>query len=138
LAASNVVSLHTPLTEETRKLLDAENLAVLPAGSYVVNVSRGALVDEPALCAALDSGHIAGAMLDVLADEPAQADHPLVIHPSAIVTPHTAYRSSVSLREYVALPARNIIACLQGQQPETPVGAASPSLAPAAHSDTAH
>ena len=69
----------------------------------MVNVSRGALVDEQALCAALDSGHIAGAMLDVLAEGPGPANHPLVVHPSAIITPHAAYRSNVSLREYVAL-----------------------------------
>ncbi|WP_125614869.1 C-terminal binding protein [Specibacter cremeus] len=121
LAAANVLSLHTPLTDQTRHILDAEALALLPAGAYVANVARGALIDEDALLDALATGRVAGAMLDVLEQEPAPADHPLVSHPRVIVTPHAAYRSNVSLREYVALPARNIIACLQGREPETPL-----------------
>lgn len=121
LAISNVVSLHTPLTQETRNMLDADAIAEMSVGSYVINVSRGALIDERALHAALGSGQIAGAMLDVLETEPAPVDHPLVVHPSTIVTPHSAYRSTVSLRDYVALPARNMIACLQGGTPETPL-----------------
>lgn len=118
---SNVLSLHTPLTADTENLIDARALESMPDGSYLVNVSRGGLVDEAALLEALDSGKLAGAMMDVLATEPAPADHPLVTHPSVIVTPHTAYRSDASLREYIALPARNVIAVLQGAEPETPL-----------------
>ncbi|OIH85472.1 hypothetical protein BLJ79_08880 [Arthrobacter sp. UCD-GKA] len=121
LAGSNVLSLHTPLTGETENLIDAKALEAMPTGSYLVNVARGGLVDESALLEALDSGHLAGAMLDVLAQEPAPANHTLLAHPSAIITPHTAYRSTASLHEYMALPARNVIAVLAGKAPETPL-----------------
>ncbi|MGB9033019.1 MAG: C-terminal binding protein [Paeniglutamicibacter sp.] len=121
LESSSVLSLHTPLTGETENLIDARALEAMPAGSYLVNVARGGLVDESALLEALDSGHLAGAMLDVLAQEPAPANHPLLSHPSAIITPHTAYRSTASLREYMALPARNVIAVVAGRAAETPL-----------------
>ena len=127
LAGANVLSLHTPLTPETENLIDAAAIESMQPGSYLVNVSRGGLIDETALLAALDSGQLSGAMLDVLAEEPAPADHPLVNHPSAIVTPHTAYRSDASLREYIALPARNVIAVFQGAEPETPLLVPSPA-----------
>ena len=97
LENSDVVSLHLPLTEQTRHLLSAKTLGRMRPGSVVVNVSRGGLVDELALVDALRSGHIAGAALDVFAQEPLPADHPLRDAPNLIMTPHVAWRSNTSL-----------------------------------------
>lgn len=97
LEESDVVSLHLPLTEQTRHLVSAEVLGRMRRGAVVVNVSRGGLVDEQALAEALRSGHIAGAALDVFAEEPLPADHALRDAPNAILTPHIAWRSTRSL-----------------------------------------
>jgi D-3-phosphoglycerate dehydrogenase len=109
LERSDVVSLHLPLTAESRHLLDAAAIARMRAGALLVNVSRGALVDPVALRAALDSGHLAGAALDVLPDEPPASGDPLVQHPRTLVTPHAAYLSEASGRDYVLTQARNVI-----------------------------
>ena len=77
-----------PLTPETRGLLNHATLSKLPRGAYIVNVSRGAVVDDDALLALIDAGHLAGAMLDVFRDEPLAASHAFWHHPRVIVTPH--------------------------------------------------
>jgi len=82
--------LALPLADETRHLLDARRLALLPRGARVVNVGRGALVDEAALARALDAGHVAGAGLDVFEVEPLPSESPLWAHPRVIVTPHAS------------------------------------------------
>ncbi len=109
LASAGVVSLHLPLTEQTHHLIDAAALARMPAGSTLVNVSRGGLVDPVALRDALDRGHLRGAALDVLDVEPAPVDHPLVGHPRVLLTPHVAYLSDHTLREYVRVQAQNVV-----------------------------
>ena len=119
LAQSNVISLHALLTDETRGFLNAENLAKLPRGAYVVNVARGELVEDAALVAALDSGQVRGAFFDVLDEEPPGAEHPLVAHPAVLVTPHTAFRSAATLREYFQIPAENVTRLLAGEAPHT-------------------
>ncbi|GAA2008564.1 C-terminal binding protein [Nakamurella flavida] len=96
LAASNVVSLHLPLTDATRHVIGAAELAALPAGAVLVNVSRGGLVDEAALVEALTDGHLAGAALDVFADEPLPQASPLRSAPNLVLTPHIAWYSSAS------------------------------------------
>lgn len=96
LENSDVVSLHLPLTEETRNLVDADVLARMRQHAVVVNVSRGGLIDEAALAAALNSGHIAGAGIDTFAQEPLSPEHPLRSAPNAILTPHIAWRSNRS------------------------------------------
>lgn len=121
IAASDVLSLHVPLTDETAGLVDADVLAALPEGAVLVNVSRGGLVDEDALLAALDSGHVAGAGLDVLAVEPAASDHPLRTHPHVVLTPHVAYLSSRTGREYATRQAQNVVAVFADGAPRTPV-----------------
>lgn len=117
LQRADVLSLHLPLTAQTRAMIDAEALAKLPAGASVVNCSRGELIDEQALIAALDDGRLRGAGLDVLAGEPPAADDPLRTHPCAVVTPHVAFLSDGSLATYEQQPARNLLAWWERQRP---------------------
>ena len=131
LAASDVLSLHLPLTDETAGLVDARFLARMRPGAVLVNVSRGGLVDEEALLAALDSGHLGGAGLDVLATEPAPLDHPFRTHPNVVLTPHVAYLSSRTGRAYATSQAQNVVALFADGVPVSPVN--RPAAVPAAH-----
>ncbi len=88
LECTHVLSLHCPLTDDTRHILNAEAIARMPEGSYVVNTARGGLIDEDSLVAAIRSGHLAGAGLDTFAVEPPTADHPFLTDPRIVVTPH--------------------------------------------------
>ncbi len=90
LSTSDVVSLHCPLTRETRYLLDGGRLAAMKPGACVVNTGRGALIDTPALAAALRSGHLAGAALDVLEEEPPAPSNPLIALDNVILGSHNA------------------------------------------------
>ncbi|HEX5047114.1 MAG TPA: NAD(P)-dependent oxidoreductase [Gammaproteobacteria bacterium] len=90
LAAADALVIAAPLTDETRGIVNAENLAALERGALVVNVSRGGLVATPDLLAALDSGQVGGAGLDVTDPEPLPAGHPLWTRPNVIITPHVA------------------------------------------------
>lgn len=90
LGLADVVVLAAPATPETTNLVDARFLARMPPGSLLVNVARGALIDERALLESLDSGHLRAAILDVFREEPLPADHPFWSHPSVHVTPHNA------------------------------------------------
>jgi D-3-phosphoglycerate dehydrogenase len=92
LPDADVVSLHVPLTDETRHMLGANELARLPEGAIVVNASRGGLVDEAALLAAVRSGHIHGAGLDTFEHEPLAADSPLLSERRIVLSPHSAAR----------------------------------------------
>jgi glyoxylate/hydroxypyruvate reductase A len=93
LAASQVLVCLLPLTEETRDILRRETLAQLQPGGYVINVARGAHLVDDDLIALIDSGHLAGAMLDVFRQEPLPAGHPFWMHPKITVTPHTSART---------------------------------------------
>jgi D-3-phosphoglycerate dehydrogenase len=110
LAAADVLTLHTPLTPETHHAIDAAALARMREGAFLVNVSRGALVEPRALLAALDTGRLGGAALDVLETEPPAPDEPLVLHPRTLVTPHAAYYSGDAALAYVVDQARNVVA----------------------------
>ncbi|MDV7270260.1 hydroxyacid dehydrogenase [Thioclava sp. A2] len=88
LTQSNILSLHCPLTEQTRQILNAEAIARMPEGAFVINTARGGLIDEAALLAAVQGGHLAGAGLDTFAIEPPAADHPFFAEPRIVVTPH--------------------------------------------------
>lgn len=118
---SQVLSLHLPLTAETERMVDASFLAGMPQGSVLVNVSRGGLIDSTALAEALDRGHLSGAALDVLEEEPPAHGHPLVGRPDVVLTPHIAYFSARTEIEYVRIQAQNAVALRETGAPESPV-----------------
>ncbi|MGV8876826.1 MAG: C-terminal binding protein [Rhodoglobus sp.] len=118
---SHVLSLHLPLTDDTTHLVNADFLSGMLPGSYLINVSRGGLIDSVALRAALDNGHLAGAGLDVLETEPPQHGHPLVGHPRALITPHIAYFSTQSEADYVHNQAQNVVTWHRTGTPDTPL-----------------
>ncbi len=120
---AGVVSLHTPLTKETRGMIDAAFFAAMPRGGYVVNTARGAVVDVPSLVDALDSGHLAGAGLDVLPVEPVPRDSRLVGHPRVVLTPHSAFYSIEGEQELRRKAAQNLATWLATGRPEYVVSA---------------
>jgi D-3-phosphoglycerate dehydrogenase len=99
LARSDIVSLHLPLSAQTRLIMSAERIAQLRRGAIVINVSRGGLIDERALVQALASGAVGGAALDVFEQEPLPRDHPLRDAPNVLFSPHIAYRSEEAMDE---------------------------------------
>ncbi|HEY2818762.1 MAG TPA: C-terminal binding protein [Casimicrobiaceae bacterium] len=118
---SDIVSLHTPLTDETRGLVDAEFFRAAKRGLTLVNTSRGAVVDVTELLAALDAGIVAGAALDVLPTEPVLRDSPLLSHPRVILTPHAAFFSVEAERELRRKAAQNIVSWFRRGRPDYPV-----------------
>ncbi|HTU19385.1 MAG TPA: phosphoglycerate dehydrogenase [Gemmataceae bacterium] len=108
LPGVDFLTVHTPLTDETRDLLDARRLALLPKGARVINCARGGIINEEALGEALRSGHLAGAALDVFVQEPPPADHPLLQLPNVVVTPHLG-AATVEAQLSVAKEAAQLI-----------------------------
>ena len=117
LAVADYVSLHLPLTPATRGLINAEALAQMKPAAYLINTSRGAIIDDAALLAALESGQIAGAALDVMSSEPPPPDHPLLHHPRVIATPHVAFYSEAAIVDLAAKAARHVAQALRGEIP---------------------
>jgi D-3-phosphoglycerate dehydrogenase len=117
-AASDIVSVHTPLNDETRGMVNAAAFARMQPGSYVVNTARGAIVDTDDLLAALDNGILAGAGLDVLPVEPIPAENPLLGHPRVILTPHAAFFSVQAEIELRRKAAQNILSWLKTGRPD--------------------
>jgi D-3-phosphoglycerate dehydrogenase len=117
LARSDVVSLHVPLTPETRHLMNAARLARMKQGAILINTARGGLVDEADLLAALESGHLRGAGLDVFDTEPPPADHPLLSRPDVIATPHIAAATTAAKVRLWEGAIRQALAVLEGQRP---------------------
>jgi D-3-phosphoglycerate dehydrogenase / 2-oxoglutarate reductase len=120
LASSDFISVHAPLTPQTRGLIDASALAKAKPGALIINTARGPLIDEKALIAALDSGRIGGAALDVLETEPPPNDFALIGRPNVILTPHTAFYSVEALEELQAKSATDVARVLSGQPPLYP------------------
>lgn len=114
LRSSDIVSVHVPLTDETRHLLDAERLALLPEGAIVVNTARGAVIDEPALVAALTSGRLGGAGLDVFETEPVKADNPLLALDNVVVMPHVAWLTGETWDRYFTVAVENCRRLMRG------------------------
>jgi phosphoglycerate dehydrogenase-like enzyme len=121
LAQSEILCLVPALTGETRGLIGAAELAKLPAGAVVVNTGRGRVLDLDALVAALDSGHLAAAGIDVFYPEPPPPDHPLLSHPKATLTPHIAGLSVDTAPRVARSVADQIFAALEGEMPRFPV-----------------
>jgi D-3-phosphoglycerate dehydrogenase len=115
LERSDVLSLHAPLTDETKGLFDADVLGCLPEDAILINTARGGLVDEGALVEALEDGPLSGAGLDVLAMEPPRSDNPLLDRDDTIVTPHTAWYSDGALKRVRTRGSENATAALQDE-----------------------
>ncbi|HEX8204063.1 MAG TPA: D-glycerate dehydrogenase [Isosphaeraceae bacterium] len=116
LAEADFVSLHVPLTDQTRHLIDAEALGKMKASAYLINTSRGPVVDERALVAALKAGTIAGAGLDVYEDEPRTAEG-LADCPNAVLLPHLGSATHATRAAMARMAAANVAAVLRGQEP---------------------
>jgi len=121
LADSDYISVHAPLTPETENMFGADAFAKMRQGSYIVNTARGPLIDVEALADALDSGHVAGAGLDVLPIEPPPAGSRLLNRPNVILTPHTGFYSEESMVDLQSKAAEQVVMVLSGQDPKFPV-----------------
>lgn len=113
-ARSDVVSLHCPLTPSTAGLVNRQRLALMKRTAFIINTSRGGLVDEAALAEALATGAIAGAGVDVLSSEPPPADHPLLRAPNCFLTPHVAWATKAARERLLLSVVDNIKAFLSG------------------------
>lgn len=112
---SDVISLHCPLTDDTRHLINAANLGRMKPTAYLINTARGPLVDEAALAEALNASRIAGAGLDVLAIEPPASGHVLFGAKNCLITPHIAWASKASRARLIDITARNVQQWLAGE-----------------------
>jgi D-3-phosphoglycerate dehydrogenase len=111
----DILSLHCHLTPETRHLVNRDRIAQMRRGVHIINTARGALVHEDDLLEALQSGHVAGAALDVFAEEPPPLDHPLFQHDRVIVTAHVAGMSDNSFRNMGLAAVRHVLTVLKGE-----------------------
>lgn len=111
---ADVVSLHCPLTPETKNLVNAERLALMKPTAFLLNSSRGPLLDEAAVAAALNSGRIAAAGLDVLSTEPPKADNPLLSAKNCLITPHQAWAAKAARARLLDTTVANVKAFLSG------------------------
>ena len=118
LAASDYVTVHTPLNDETRGLIGTAAFQRMKPSAYIINCARGPIIDEPALIDALRNGQIAGAGLDVMESSAPPADHPLFGMDNVIVTPHVAFLSQQSVLELEVRTAQATVDVLQGRMPE--------------------
>lgn len=116
-ANSDFISLHLPLTDETRNMVNAEFLAGTKKGAFLINTARGELIDEAALEVALRSGHLRGAALDVFIQEPPAPNHPLLAMPQVLVTPHFAAHADDATNAMGRMSMADCLAVLRGEDP---------------------
>jgi D-3-phosphoglycerate dehydrogenase len=121
LAEADVISIHVPLSPETRNLIGESELARMKPTAFVINTSRGGIVDEQALAKALTAKRLGGAALDVLSVEPPPSDHPLRQAPNVILTPHLGFYSRESVVELQTKAAEEVARALKGEPPRSPV-----------------
>ncbi|HCE16544.1 MAG TPA: hypothetical protein DEQ80_01665 [Anaerolinea thermolimosa] len=121
IASADFLSLHCPLTGQTRGMVDAAFLKSMKRGAFLINTARGELIDEAALIAALNEGHLRGAALDVFTRQPPGADHPLLAMPQVIVTPHMGAHSDHAANAMGWGALNNCLAVLRGEEPENRV-----------------
>ena len=126
LKISDYVSIHSPLTPETKGMFNADAFRQMKKGSYVVNTARGPIVDEAALAATIDSGHLAGAALDVMINEP-PVNSPLIGKRNVIITPHTSFYSEESLVDLQTKAAQEVANVLTDKPPLNPVNQVVPA-----------
>jgi D-3-phosphoglycerate dehydrogenase len=117
IARSDFVSLHLPLLPDTQGMVDASFLDQMKPGAFLINTSRGGLIDETALLAALQSGHLRGVALDAFAEEPPRADNPLFALPQVIATPHMGAHTDGATNGMGWGALRNCLAVLRGEEP---------------------
>jgi len=117
LAESDFLSLHVPLTPETRHWLGPAELAAMKPGAMVINTARGTVVDQAALIEALASGHLGGAALDVTEPEPLPMDSPLLKLPNVLMAPHIASASHATRGRMASMAVDNLLAALDGRRP---------------------
>ncbi len=117
LRTSDIVTLHVPLTPETRHLIDGERIGMMKEGAYLINLARGEVVDEEALYRALKEGRLAGAGLDVFSREPVDPDNPLLRLPQVVLTPHTAGGTDESRLRMIQVTVENVRRVLAGEKP---------------------
>jgi len=115
LRQSDVISLHCPLNPETKHMVNANNLALMKRTALLLNTSRGQLIDEPALAAALNSGRLGGAGVDVLSQEPPTAQNPLLTAKNCVITPHLAWATHAARSRLLHIAINNIRAFLAGK-----------------------
>jgi glycerate dehydrogenase len=118
---SDILSLHCPLTPQTEKLVSRERLKLMKPSAFLINTSRGPLVDEQALVEALNNKCIAGAGLDVLGQEPPAAENPLFTAPNCYITPHIAWATASARERLMRIVVENVKAFLGGS-PQNIVG----------------
>jgi len=123
LARADFISVHAPLMPATRGLMNAAAFARMKKGAYLINTARGPLVDEAALVAALDAGHLGGAALDVVTTEPLAKDSPLLGRDNVILTPHTGFYSVEALEELQTKCASDVARVLSGEKAIYPISA---------------
>jgi len=126
LRESDYLSLHAPLNDSNRRFLDAPALALMKPTAIVINTARGGLIDEEALLAAIQSGQIAGAALDVLVVEPPAPDHPLLHDPRVMITPHTGWYSEDANYDVRVRAVEEVVRVLRGERPRCPVNEIPP------------
>ena len=115
LATSDVVSLHCPLTEKTRQMINGETLRLMKSTAILINTGRGPLVDDQAVAKALEEKRLAAFCTDVLTEEPPKADHPLLKQPNAFITPHIAWATKEARGRLIQVATDNVRSFLSGQ-----------------------